>query len=130
MNSLPLANRILKIIALVGGLFFGAVVLLVLYADRAQAKRDHQFEQRLLPSIQFVQTFESTKGRLPSEQEFTKRSSAKTDWMIGLITKNSSDVAFASHGGKRNKDFCLRIWRGESWTYYFSWNGKFDIVEP
>lgn len=130
MNSLPLLNRVVKIIAVVALLFFGGVALLIFFGLQKQDDKDRDYEKKLSPSIHFVEGFAARNGRLPSDAEFGKRPSTKTDWMIDLITKDSSDSAFRSHGGTTKRDFCVRIWRGEMWTYYFSWNKKYDIVEP
>jgi len=131
MNSLPLLNRILKIIVVVALLFFGGVGLLLFFAIQKQDGKDRDFEKRLSPSIQFVEGFVAKNHRLPSDAEFAKRPSATADnGGIDITGKDSADPAFASHGGKTSRDFCVRVWRGEDWTYYFSWNKKYDIVEP
>ncbi len=89
MNSLPLLNCILKIIATLSAVFVGGMVLVVLSAIWDQTGKDRPCEQKLSPSIQFVQVFRVNKGRLPSEKEFENRPSAKADWMTDLVTKDS-----------------------------------------
>ncbi len=130
MNSLPLFNRVVKTIAFVSLLFFGGVGLLIFSGSQKQDDKDRDYEKKLSASIQFVENFTTRKGRLPSEAEFGKRPSAQTGEVVDLITKDSVDSAFKSHGGTAKRDFCVRIWRGEQWTYYFSWNKKYDVVEP
>ena len=131
MNTLPLLNRILKIIVVAALLFSGGVGLLLFSGIQEQNEKDRDFEKKLSPSLHFIEGFTARNGRLPSDTEFGKRPSDKNDGEgIDFTGKDSADPAFKSHGGKTNRDFCVRIWRGESWTYYFSWNKKYDIVDP
>ena len=124
-------RRAMPIIFWSAGLFLLGVVLLVLGAVAGQWRRDRDYERKLAPSIAFVESFERANHRLPSDAEFEKRPSASEDWMLDLVTADSMDTAFKNHGGGKTKgDFAVRIWRGEQWTYYFSWNREYDIVEP
>lgn len=126
MNSLPRLNRLFLWIALASAVPVALIVSMII----GQSKRDDAFEAKLRPSINFVESFLKSKYRLPKQKEFEKRPSAKTDWMVDLITKDSVDAAFKSNGGKEPNDYSVRIWRGETWTYYFSWKDNFDVVEP
>ena len=113
------------------GLFLASVCLLVLSAVAGQWRRDRDYQRKLAPSIAFVQSFERAHHRLPCDAEFEKRPSASEDWMVDLMTADSADAAFKARGGGKNAgDFALRVWRGEQWTVYYSWNREFDIVEP
>lgn len=123
-------RRAMPVIFWMAGLFTVGVCLLVLGTISSQWRRDRDYEAKLQPSIEFVESIERAKHRLPSDAEFDGRPSAQSDWMVDLITQDSSDSAFKSHGGTAKSDFAVRIWRGEQWTYYFSWSKKFDIVEP
>ena len=123
-------KRAMPIIFWAAGLFIVGVVSLVLGTLPGQWRRDRDYEAKLQPSIEFVQSVQRTKHRLPTDAEFASRPSAQTDWMVDLVTADSSDAAFVTHGGKTKSDFAVRIWRGETWTYYFSGSKKFDIVEP
>ena len=120
----------MKTIALTSVLFFGAAGLFVVSLIFDQILRDREFETKLSASIQFVEAFKTTSRRLPSDAEFQRRPSAKRDWMVDLVAGNSADAAWKLHGGKTSLDYCVRIWRGESWTYYFSWDKSYDIVDP
>ena len=119
-------------IALLCGMavLMAGVGLLIVLSIPGQQRRDRDYEKKLAPSVAFVRAFEARHGRLPSQAEFEKRPSAAKDWMVDLVTATSLDPAFGAHRGKTKRDFAVRVWRGEQWTYYFGWNRKFDIVEP
>lgn len=123
-------KRAMPIVFWTSGLFFAGVCALILMLILGQYSKDRQFERGLRPSIAFVETFQQLNRRFPTDAEWERRPSAKTDWMVDLITPDSSDSAFIAHGGRAKNDFAVRVWRGESWTYYFSWNGQFDIINP
>ena len=123
-------RRAMPIIFCGAGLFIALVVLFALSATASQWKKDRDYERKLAPSIAFVESFERAHHRLPSDKEFGKRPSASKDGMVDLVTADSADAAFKAHGGQSKSDFALRVWRGEQWTVYYSWNRKYEIVEP
>ena len=112
-------------------MIFVGVCLLIVLSVPGQRRRDRDYERKLQPSIAFVESFEAKNRRLPSDEEFDARPGAAREQMIDLIQANSADAAFKAHGGGKSKsDFAVRVWRGEQWTYYFSWSREFEIVEP
>ena len=123
-------RRALPIIFWSAALIIAFAALLVVGAVAGQWRRDRDYERKLAPSIAFVESFRRAYHRLPSGTEFEKRPSASQDWMIDLVTLDSADTAFKAHGGQSKSDFALRVWRGEQWTVYYSWNRKYEIVEP
>lgn len=126
-----IVRRAMPIIFWSAGLFIAFVVLLVLGALSSQHRRDREYEAKLRPSIAFVESFRRANYRLPSDAEFEDRMGAPSEHGIDLLQFDSAEPAFKSHGGGKTKgDFAVRVWRGEQWTYYFSWNRQFDIVEP
>lgn len=114
------------------GMVFCALVsfgFLVGMAKDRSYRRGH-----LQPGVDFVRQFQSAYGRLPSQEEFRQWNATRRKFADVRLTTAASpeaaslDSVFQEKGGRKPDDFCLSVWRGECWEYYFSWKDGFETV--
>jgi hypothetical protein len=103
-----------------------------------QIKKDRDFiEFQMKPHVNFVKDFQKQHGRLPSEWEFYNKafdsSGNKTpeSYMCSgvYIRSNISGITAEKAEFKNanwDKDYAIRIWRGEWNEYYYSWTDAYD----
>ena len=112
-----------------------------------QIASDKKFiETEIKPSVDFVNNFKTTNGRLPNNREYyswqreyhkdySSDLTQQVDSLIpGLGTKQYirklSDAVSNDYGKFKNadwnKDFAISVWRGKSTEYYFSWTDSYD----
>lgn len=83
----------------------------------------------LRPAIQFVEAYKSRRGKLPDNAEFQLWAQANYQDMVELTAGDVTSAARQKGGGKHRGDYCLRVWRGERWTYYYSWNKQYEVSD-
>lgn len=112
-----------------------------------QIASDQNFvASEIKPSVDFVNTFKRTNGRLPNYREYytwqrdfhEDYSSDLTQQVDSLIPglgtiqyiRKLSDVISNDYdkftNADWNKDFAIGVWRGEWTEYYFSWTNSYD----
>jgi hypothetical protein len=127
--SLESLNRLFRIVGISTGVILAGPLMLVSCVVVTQYRKDRDFEDLLKPSIHFIEAFQMTNHRLPSQREFAARPNAEPNYMVQYL-RVSEYPHFAKEGARTEIDFCVTTWRGENSTFYYSWKKGFDIVEP
>jgi hypothetical protein len=136
--------KILTFLWLIFWLYAG--VSMFLDTPKQMASDKMFIESEIKPSVDFVNTFKRTNGRLPNNREYytwqrdfhkdySSDLTQQLDSLIpGLGTKQYirklSDVISTDYDKFKNadwnKDFAIGVWRGEWTEYYFSWTDSYD----
>jgi hypothetical protein len=118
--------------------FFVYLGVDVLKSTPEQIKKDRDFiEFQMKPLVNFVKNFQKQHGRLPSQWEFCNKafdsSGNKTleSYMCpGVYIRSNisgiTDEKVEFKNANWEKDYAIRIWRGEWNEYYYSWTDTYD----
>jgi hypothetical protein len=115
-------KTLLKIWAFTSGVTILLLILFIASLSIKQVRKTKEFTgEHLIPLANFIEGFQSSNGRLPTDTELKNWTQTHEEYAVSYFTNKPP---FMDKWGVAGKDFVVGVWRGERFWYYSSWDKK------